>query len=85
MSRMGRLAIEVANGDVPTIQQALADLVAACYVETSIQGRWKESGPKRCSICGATQGDPMMGHRPDCEVWMAEKALLAAGTERERP
>lgn len=76
MSRMSDLAIEVANGDIPTIRQALRDLVDACYRETSIQGRWKESGPDRCGFCNAAKGMPPEPHKPACEVGRAEKSLV---------
>ena len=76
MGYMKTIAIEAANGEIPTIRQALRDLIDACYVETSILGRWKESGPARCRLCGATKADPSKPHAPTCEVGLAEKALI---------
>ena len=77
MSHMKTIAIEAANGEIPTVRQALRDLVDACYMETSIGGRWKESGPDRCRLCGAVKADPLQPHAQTCEVGLAEKALIA--------
>lgn len=74
---MSNLAIEVQNGDIPTIRQALRNLVDASYIDTSIGARWKETGPRYCAYCSAIWGTSSVRHTALCVVGRAEKALVA--------